>query len=283
MRRIATCLATLALLALPATALAQSAGDEQYSDPFGKVENGNDNGGGGGGNATEAPVPDTSTPAAPAPAETSVESTGTAATDATGAQLPLLASRCCCSRERGRCGAFRRRTATPALTRYQRRAAPIAAPSARPRSLASASRRRRRERGARRSRSCGERRSLPRTRATARPAARLLQVLHGEASPGAHVAALGAARASPASATGRAAAVFAVRATTPPSLSSRWLSASSAAGQVRHAGAEPLVPATTTAPRRAAHAEEDAEPDPAGDRPAAGAPVGALDREDRDR
>jgi hypothetical protein len=91
MRRIATCLATLALLALPATALAQSAGDEQYSDPFGKVENGNDNGGGGGGNATEAPVPDTSTPAAPAPAVTSVESTGTAgtaATDATGAQLP---------------------------------------------------------------------------------------------------------------------------------------------------------------------------------------------------
>ncbi len=88
MRRIATCLAALALLALPAAALAQSAGDEQYSDPFGKVEDGNDNGGGGGGNATEAPAPDTSTPAAPAPAETSVESTGTAATDATGAQLP---------------------------------------------------------------------------------------------------------------------------------------------------------------------------------------------------
>jgi hypothetical protein len=88
MRRIATCLAALALLALPAAALAQSAGDEQYSDPFGKVENGNDNGGGGGGDVTEAPAPDTSTPAASAPAETSVESTGTAATDATGAQLP---------------------------------------------------------------------------------------------------------------------------------------------------------------------------------------------------
>jgi hypothetical protein len=88
MRRIATCLAALALLALPAAALAQSAGDEQYSDPFGKVENGNDNGGGGGGDVTEAPAPDTSTPAASAPAETSVESTGSAATDATGAQLP---------------------------------------------------------------------------------------------------------------------------------------------------------------------------------------------------
>jgi hypothetical protein len=88
MRRIATCLAALALLALPAAALAQSAGDEQYSDPFGKVENGNDNGGGGGGDVTEAPAPDTSTPAASAPAETSVESTGTAATDTTGAQLP---------------------------------------------------------------------------------------------------------------------------------------------------------------------------------------------------
>jgi LPXTG-motif cell wall-anchored protein len=92
MARILACLSVLALLAFPATALAQSAGDEQYSDPFGKVEDGSGTGGGGGGggNATEAPAPDTSTPAAPAPApaETSVESTGTTATDATGAQLP---------------------------------------------------------------------------------------------------------------------------------------------------------------------------------------------------
>ena len=89
MARILACLGVLLLLALPATALAQSAGDEQYSDPFGKVENGDgggDGGGGGGGTVTEAPAPDTSTPAAPG--ETSIESTGTATTDATGAQLP---------------------------------------------------------------------------------------------------------------------------------------------------------------------------------------------------
>ena len=84
MRRIATCLAVLALLALPATALAQSAGDEQYSDPFGKVENGNDD---GGGNTTEAPAPNLHA-RGPAPAETGVESTETASTEATGAQLP---------------------------------------------------------------------------------------------------------------------------------------------------------------------------------------------------
>ncbi|HZN88506.1 MAG TPA: hypothetical protein VFB44_06005 [Thermoleophilaceae bacterium] len=87
MARILACLGVLLLLALPATALAQSAGDEQYSDPFGKVENGNDDAGGAGGgsgNTTAAPAP--STPAAPA--ETGVESTETTSTEATGAQLP---------------------------------------------------------------------------------------------------------------------------------------------------------------------------------------------------
>jgi hypothetical protein len=38
MRRLVTLLAALSLLALPAGALAQSAGDEQYNDPFGEVE-----------------------------------------------------------------------------------------------------------------------------------------------------------------------------------------------------------------------------------------------------
>ena len=38
MRRLVTVLAALCLLALPSAALAQSAGDEQYSDPFGDVE-----------------------------------------------------------------------------------------------------------------------------------------------------------------------------------------------------------------------------------------------------
>ena len=89
MRRIAACVAALALLALPATALAQSAGDEQYADPFGKVEDGDQGGGGGGGGDTsEAPAPDTSTPAPAAPAETSGGLTGSAVTDAGAAQLP---------------------------------------------------------------------------------------------------------------------------------------------------------------------------------------------------
>jgi LPXTG-motif cell wall-anchored protein len=38
MRRLLTVLAALCLLALPPAALAQSAGDEQYADPFGQVE-----------------------------------------------------------------------------------------------------------------------------------------------------------------------------------------------------------------------------------------------------
>ena len=38
MRRLVTLLAALFLLALPPAALAQSAGDEQYADPFGEVE-----------------------------------------------------------------------------------------------------------------------------------------------------------------------------------------------------------------------------------------------------
>jgi len=38
MRRLVTLLAAVCLLALPGAALAQSAGDEQYNDPFGEVE-----------------------------------------------------------------------------------------------------------------------------------------------------------------------------------------------------------------------------------------------------
>jgi hypothetical protein len=59
MRRLATLLAALALLALPAGSLAQSAGDEQYNDPFGEVEEPN----GSQGEPAPAPEPE------PAPAE----------------------------------------------------------------------------------------------------------------------------------------------------------------------------------------------------------------------
>jgi hypothetical protein len=38
MRRLLTVLAALCLLSMPSAALAQSAGDEQYSDPFGGTE-----------------------------------------------------------------------------------------------------------------------------------------------------------------------------------------------------------------------------------------------------
>ena len=38
MRRIAALLLAVSLLALPAAAMAQSAGDEQYSDPFAQTD-----------------------------------------------------------------------------------------------------------------------------------------------------------------------------------------------------------------------------------------------------
>jgi hypothetical protein len=61
--RLATALLVLMLLAFPAGALAQSAGDEQYTDPFGPTEEPRQEGGGSDG--AEAPAPDP----APAPAE----------------------------------------------------------------------------------------------------------------------------------------------------------------------------------------------------------------------
>ena len=74
-RRLAVLVAAAALLAAPAPALAQSAGDEQYEDPFAGQ---NDN---GGGNEEQQPAA-TATPApaqqAPAPAATAAPSTGAA-------------------------------------------------------------------------------------------------------------------------------------------------------------------------------------------------------------
>ena len=59
MRRLVALLLAVSMLALPSAALAQSAGDEQYADPFGQTEEPN-------------PAPDEPAPAqepAPAPAE----------------------------------------------------------------------------------------------------------------------------------------------------------------------------------------------------------------------
>jgi hypothetical protein len=64
--RPALALLAVVLLAFPAGALAQSAGDEQYTDPFGPTEEPRQEGGGSGGSdGAEAPAPDP----APAPAQ----------------------------------------------------------------------------------------------------------------------------------------------------------------------------------------------------------------------
>jgi LPXTG-motif cell wall-anchored protein len=68
--RIACLLAALSL-ASPATALGQSAGDEQYEDPF-APETGQSGGGGGGEQPEAAPEP--ATPAQPAPEPAATES-----------------------------------------------------------------------------------------------------------------------------------------------------------------------------------------------------------------
>jgi hypothetical protein len=93
MRRIVALLLAVSLLALPAAAMAQSAGDEQYSDPFGQTDQPN------GSQDEPAPEPDAApTPAAPAapaaPAEQAVTSQQAAAPTlpATGLPALLLAS-----------------------------------------------------------------------------------------------------------------------------------------------------------------------------------------------
>jgi len=58
-----TLLIAASLLAVPSAALAQSAGDEQYSDPFGQVEQG------GGGQGQQSQGQGQSQAPAPAPAE----------------------------------------------------------------------------------------------------------------------------------------------------------------------------------------------------------------------
>jgi len=77
MRRLVTLLIAASMLVLPCAALAQSAGDEQYADPFGQVKEPN------GGNNQQGQAPDQSAPPAQATpttgAEQSVASQETAA------------------------------------------------------------------------------------------------------------------------------------------------------------------------------------------------------------
>jgi hypothetical protein len=62
MRRLVTLLIAASMLAIPSAALAQSAGDEQYADPFGQVEEPQ----GGQDQQGQAPDQGVQTPAAPA-------------------------------------------------------------------------------------------------------------------------------------------------------------------------------------------------------------------------
>jgi hypothetical protein len=83
MRRTVSLLLAGLALALPSAALAQSAGDDQYADPFGQVND-------GGGQSQQAQQPTDSTPTAPA--QTTVQATpadqATASQDTTGGTLP---------------------------------------------------------------------------------------------------------------------------------------------------------------------------------------------------
>jgi hypothetical protein len=82
MRRLLTVLAALSVLALPPAALAQSAGDEQYADPFGQVEEPS----GSQGQPAETPE------AAPAPAQTvtQTDELGTSEPEIVPAAAPTL-------------------------------------------------------------------------------------------------------------------------------------------------------------------------------------------------
>jgi hypothetical protein len=77
MRRPVVLLAALALLALPSAALAQSAGDEQYADPFGQVEEP--------GSTQEEPAP-APAPAEPAPVPAQTDDLGVAEAEVVAAQ-----------------------------------------------------------------------------------------------------------------------------------------------------------------------------------------------------
>jgi hypothetical protein len=88
-------LATVLLLALPGTALAQSAGDDQYADPFGDTQQPSDGGqsdgdqsvdDGGSTPQTSAPTPDP----APSAAETSATASDAATLPRTGFEVVLL-------------------------------------------------------------------------------------------------------------------------------------------------------------------------------------------------
>jgi hypothetical protein len=90
MRRIVALLLAVSLLALPAAATAQGAGDEQYADPFGQTDQPN------GSQDEPAPEPDAApapaTPAAPAEQVVTSQEATAPTLPATGLPAFLLAS-----------------------------------------------------------------------------------------------------------------------------------------------------------------------------------------------
>jgi hypothetical protein len=78
----------IAMLALPAVSLAQSAGDNQYNDPLAGQHGGSGHSGSkGSGGSTSTPAPATA-PATQTPAATSAGTTGSQQTSAARSQLP---------------------------------------------------------------------------------------------------------------------------------------------------------------------------------------------------
>jgi hypothetical protein len=91
MRRLVALLLAVSLLALPAAAMAQGAGDEQYSDPFGQTDQP------AGSQEQPAPEPEAApaapaTPAAPAEQATASQDAAAPTLPATGLPAFLLAS-----------------------------------------------------------------------------------------------------------------------------------------------------------------------------------------------
>ncbi len=90
MRRVVALFLAVALLALPAVATAQNAGDEQYSDPFGQTDQPN------GSQGEPAPEPDAApapaTPAAPVEQAVTSQQADAPTLPATGLPVYLLAS-----------------------------------------------------------------------------------------------------------------------------------------------------------------------------------------------
>jgi LPXTG-motif cell wall-anchored protein len=90
MRRLVAVFLAVSMLALPSAAAAQSAGDEQYADPFGQTEQPNGSQDQPAPEPQPAPVP--ATPAAPAEQAVASQQTAAPTLPATGMPAHLLAS-----------------------------------------------------------------------------------------------------------------------------------------------------------------------------------------------